>query len=72
MRIKEIKTQNRRDFKADYECEHCGFVKENGYGYDDDFFHKRVIPTMECDKCGKIAGSDYVPRTTKYEAWEVV
>ena len=38
MRIREIVYQNRRDFKAIYECESCGYSYE-GRGYDDEFFH---------------------------------
>ena len=65
MRIKEILSQHRRDFQAIYECEHCGYVKEDS-GYDDTYFHSTVIPNMECPKCGKKAGSNYRPLTTKY------
>lgn len=66
MKIKKILSQNRRDFQAIYECEHCGNEK-NGYGYDDSNFHRNVIPTMKCDVCGKIADENYRPLTTKYE-----
>lgn len=65
MKIKEILYQNRRDFNAIYECEHCGFEKE-GSGYDDAFFHTKVIPDMTCPKCGKKAAENYRPLTTKY------
>ena len=71
MKIKKITSQNRRDFHAIYECEACGHEHE-GYGYDDDNFHRNVIPTMKCQACGKTAGEDYRPLTTKYEAWETV
>jgi len=71
MKIKTIQSQSRRDFYAIYECEHCGHT-ERGTGYDDDNFHRNVIPKMKCTKCGKIAGSDYRPLTTKYRADEVV
>jgi hypothetical protein len=71
MRIKRITSQSRRDFRADYECEHCAHV-ENAYGYDDNNFHENVIPKMACAKCGKAAGDDYQPQATKYAAWEVV
>ena len=47
MKIKTIKSQNRRDFHAVYECEHCGATTES-YGYDDDNFHRNVIPDMVC------------------------
>lgn len=46
MRIKKIISQNRRDFQAVYECEHCGHT-EKGYGYDDEYFHREVIPNKE-------------------------
>ena len=65
MKIKKILSQHRRDFQAIYECEHCGLEGE-GYGYDDANFHQNVIPTMECKNCGKKAGDDYRPLTTKY------
>ena len=52
MRIKKIIHQNRRDFRAIYECEFCGHTKEDR-GYDDDYFHQTVIPNMKCQGCGK-------------------
>ena len=65
MRIKEIKSQSRRDFRAVYVCEHCGH-EEEGSGYDDAYFHGQVIPDKECKKCGKKAPENYRPLTTKY------
>lgn len=68
MKINKIIYQNRRDFRAIYECEGCGHKKE-GKGYDDAFFHNTIIPRMKCDKCGKTSiecGADYRPLTTKY------
>ena len=66
MHIKEIISQDRRDFTAIYICEHCGYEKK-GYGYDDMNFHKNVIPGKCCDKCGKQADKDkYRPLETKY------
>lgn len=65
MKIKTIISQNRRDFIAIYECEHCGFKKES-YGYDDDNFHQNVIPFMECKKCSKKSPESYRPLQTKY------
>ena len=65
MKIKEILSQNRRDFIAIYECEHCGETKEAG-GYDDSHFHNNVIPKMKCEKCGKISDATYKPMGTKY------
>jgi ribosomal protein L37AE/L43A len=71
MRIRTIKSQHRRDFAAIYECEHCGHSYE-GRGYDDDNFHKNVIPNWPCEKCGKKADESYRPLTTKYPADMVV
>ena len=71
MKIKKIEDQCRRDFTAIYECEHCG-ATEAGGGYDDDNFHRNVIPSMKCGQCGKAAGNNYRPMGTKYAAHEVV
>jgi len=71
MKIRTIESQNRRDFYAVYECEHCGATKR-GSGYDDDYFHENVIPKMACESCGKTASSDYVPQATKYPDGYVV
>jgi len=65
MKIKQITSQSRRDFTAVYECEHCGH-SDTGSGYDDDNFHRNVIPNMACKKCGKKAAGDYRPMGTKY------
>lgn len=66
MKIKRIISQNRRDFRADYECEHCGNVEKDRPGYDDAFFHQHVIPDMVCKSCGEKAGDEYRPLATKY------
>ncbi len=66
MKIKEITSQTRRDFYAIYECEHCGHT-EKAPGYDDEHFHKNVIPKMECNKCHEVAPENYRPLTTKYQ-----
>lgn len=68
MKIKEMLSQHRRDFRAIYECENCRYTKE-GYGYDDRNFHDNVIPNMKCEKCGKTRkdlGIDGEFRETKY------
>ena len=71
MKIRTIKSQNRRDFQAIYECEHCGHTHE-GYGYDDTNFHNNVIPNMQCDQCGLRGSDDYRPLTTKYNDNEII
>lgn len=65
MKIKTILNQDRRDFTAIYECEHCG-AETKSYGYDDENFHKNVIPFMECSECGKQAPESYRPLAPKY------
>ncbi len=71
MKIKEITSQNRRDFHAIYVCEHCG-NQRSGTGYDDENFHKNVIPKMECKECGKSADKNYRPLATKYpDGWVI-
>ena len=65
MRIKDFIWQHRRDFRAVFECEHCGYTEERN-GYDDANFHNNVVPDMVCPKCGKKAGENYRPLTTKY------
>ena len=71
MKIKEIVSQNRRDFTAIYVCEHCG-NEEKGSGYDDANFHNNVIPNKVCEKCGKKAGENYHPLATMYpEGYQV-
>jgi transcription elongation factor Elf1 len=72
MKIKQITKQNRRDFEAIYICEHCNNEEKIGEGYDDAFFHKNIIPKMECKKCGKSADKNYIPNMTKYpEGYQV-
>lgn len=71
MKIKKIISQNRRDFSAIYECEHCS-EEHVGGGYDDDYFHKNVIPKMICKKCDKTASEDYRPLQPKYRQDEIV
>ena len=66
MRIKQIVSQNRRDFTAIMECEHCGATEKLSSGYDDAYYHNNVIPVMKCSKCGKTAANDYTPRATVY------
>jgi transcription elongation factor Elf1 len=71
MKIKRIISQSRRDFVAEYECEHCGQVSQDT-GYDDANFHENVIPDMVCGKCGKKADADYRPLATKYPESAVI
>lgn len=65
MKINKILNQSRRDFQAEYVCEHCEAV-EHASGYDDKYFHTEVIPKMICKKCGKHSPDGYRPLATKY------
>jgi len=47
MKIKTILKQNRRDFVAIYECEHCGNKVERS-GYDDSYFHEKT-KFLDCE-----------------------
>lgn len=66
MKIKNMISQHRRDFRADMECEHCGHIEKNKSGYDDAHFHNNVIPKMKCDECGKAAPEDNRPLAPRY------
>jgi Zn ribbon nucleic-acid-binding protein len=71
MKIKTMLSQNRRDFTAIYECEHCGKT-DMGIGYDDAHFHENVIPNKECKSCGKKSPKDYKPQPTKHPDYKNV
>ena len=72
MKIKKIISQHRRDFTADMVCEHCKKVEKNVSGYDDTYFHTKVIPSLECKSCKKKGGTNYKPRDTKYSDHQIV
>ena len=72
MKIQKIIYEDRRDFKAIFECQFCGYT-EKLWGYDDLNFHHNVIPDMKCKKCNKSINENvdelnekYRPQTTKY------
>lgn len=53
MRINEYTNQHRFDFDAILECEHCSYVQPLKNGYDDAYFHTKVLPRVNCKGCGK-------------------
>lgn len=53
MKINKILNQYRRDFTAEIECESCGNKETLRTGYDDRFYHDKVMPAIICKKCGK-------------------
>ncbi len=75
--MKIIKTfnWNRRDFSATLECEGCGHIQDRTGCYDDDHFHQKVIPAIDCGKCGKSTDSLGVapqPHELKYSPHQIV
>lgn len=52
MKIKNVTWQHRYDFSAIMECKHCGKDSKNDCGYDDDNYHRNVIPVLKCPHCG--------------------
>lgn len=58
MKIKEITYEHRNDFRAIMECEHCENTQENNVGYNDNYYHAKVIPAMFCKSCGKNRSGD--------------
>ena len=72
MKIKEMLSQNRRDFTATLECEHCGHTRKLSSGYDDANYHNNVIPNMKCDKCDKKGSDESVPQEPKHAEHETV
>lgn len=52
MQIKSIETQIRNDMYGQLECEGCGHTQKF-VGYDDDNYHRNVIPKIKCKGCGK-------------------
>lgn len=58
MKIKRTFNEHRYDFHADMECEHCGHIQTITTGYNDAYYHQKVIPAMTCRKCGKNRSGD--------------
>lgn len=53
MKIQKMMSTAGNDFTAIMECEHCGATQELKTGYNDGYYHSRVIPAMTCKACGK-------------------
>lgn len=74
MKITAITSQSRRDIYGMMQCEGCGH-EQKFVGYDDDNYHRNVVPTVVCKSCGKSAkdlGAETRPLGTKYPAHQVV
>lgn len=73
MKIKEITSQNRRDFTAIIECDHTDCDGQDTInGYDDAHYHQNVIPDIKCLKCKRTAPESHKPIGTKYPEWRQV
>ena len=53
MKIKKYTFKMRNDFRAVIICEHCNYEQELKTGYNDNYYHNRVIPNITCKRCGK-------------------
>lgn len=58
MKIKTILSQSRRDFRATIYCEFCNKETTLNDGYDDNYYHTKVIPAMKCKHCNKSTVSE--------------
>lgn len=52
-KIEKVTWQHRFDFSAILECEHCGHKQELKSGYDDEYYHSKVLPSITCESCKK-------------------
>jgi len=68
MHLTKKLSQYRRDFQGIYTCEHCGH-QQTSHGYDDDYFHTHVIPSMRCTNCDRIAEPTTPTSTPDVPAW---
>jgi len=75
MKLLEINSQYRRDFQADMKCEFCGNIEKDVSGYDDRYYHDKVIPDKKCGKCNKSTNSEggTIDKTiTKYSENQII
>jgi len=72
MIILRILSQNRRDLRVDFICEHCLTVEKNKSAYDDDFFHEKIVPDMKCKRCHNKAHENYRALRTRYHKNQTV
>jgi len=66
VKIIKITSQHRRDFTAIIECENCNETEKLVNGYDDNNYHRNVIPKMKCKACGKSSPDQHQVLTPKY------
>lgn len=61
MKIREITSTHNNDFRAVMVCEHCESTQQLNTGYNDSYYHSRVIPAMVCVTCGKDRAGEVTP-----------
>jgi len=53
MKIESITWQHGNDFEAILICEHCENKQKLKYGYNDSYYHSKVLPSITCSECKK-------------------
>lgn len=69
MKITKMINQHRRDFTAEITCENCNNKQILDSGYDDDYYHTKVLPNMKCASCNESTisiNAPIEPQATKY------
>lgn len=54
MIISKMLTQHRNDFTAMLTCEYCKHETKLNTGYNDSYYHSKVVPAMVCPSCGTV------------------
>jgi hypothetical protein len=52
MKILDLNGSIGRDLYGRLQCEHCHDIARLRGGYDDAFWHGKVLPALHCLKCG--------------------
>lgn len=53
MKIISLRDGNGRDLYGMIQCEHCNVEDKLSGGYNDSFWHDKVLPAFHCKSCGK-------------------
>lgn len=63
MKILRLNEGNGRDLYGELVCEHCNAVSLLQGGYNDAFWHTRVLPAWHCEECGKNRAGEQIHPT---------
>lgn len=58
MYIEAISNQYGNDLYGTLKCEHCGSTEKLSGGYNDHFWHSKVLPSFHCTSCRKNRAGD--------------